>query len=124
MVASAVAAVVSGLVLTPLYGASGAASALIIANGLNLVLVYFSVRKLIVTVPIWPQLKVPLAALGSGALIFLGLARWNQFGALAAGTLWYLAVLIWKDGSSLLTFLQSHVRGARNGRVLETSDSA
>jgi O-antigen/teichoic acid export membrane protein len=124
MVASAVAAVVSGLVLTPLYGGRGAACALIIANALNLVLVYFSVRKLIVTVPLWPQLKVPLAALGSGALIFFALVRWNLFVALAAGSLWYLAVLAWKDGSSLLTYLQSHVRGSRNDRVLETSDSA
>jgi PST family polysaccharide transporter len=124
MIASAVAAVVSGLVLTPLYGGRGAACALLIANALNLVLVYFSVRKLIVTVPLWPQLKVPLAALGSGALIFFALVRWNLFVALAAGSLWYLAVLLWKDGSSLLTYLQSHVRGSRNGRVLETSDSA
>jgi O-antigen/teichoic acid export membrane protein len=124
MVASAAAAVVSGFVLTPLYGGSGAACALLIANALNLVLVYFSVRKLIVTVPLWPQMRVPLAALSSGALLYFALARWNEFVALAAGTLWYIGVLIWKDGSSLLTFLQSLVRGSGHGRALETSDSA
>jgi O-antigen/teichoic acid export membrane protein len=124
MVASAVAAVVSGLVLTPLFGGSGAACALIIANVLNLVLVYFSVRKLIVTVPLWPQIKVPLAALFSGALLFFALERWNLFVAFAAGTLWYFGVLAWKDGSSLITFLQSIVRGAGHSRALENTDSA
>jgi PST family polysaccharide transporter len=124
MVASAVAAVVSGLVLTPLYGGSGAACALLIANGLNLVLVYFSVRKLIVNVPIWPQLRVPLAALVGGAIVFFALQRWNLFGALAAGSLLYLAVFVWKDGSSLLTFLQSVARGAGHGRAVQNSDSA
>jgi O-antigen/teichoic acid export membrane protein len=122
MVASAVAAVVSGLILTPLYGGSGAACALLIANALNLILVYFSVRKLIVKVPLWPQIRVPLAALFSGAFLFFALERWNLFGALAAGSLWYLAVLAWKDGSSLLTFVQSVIRGAGHGRALENSD--
>lgn len=124
MVASAVAAVVSGLVLTPLFGGSGAACALIIANGLNLVLVYFSVRKLIVTVPLWPQIRVPAAALLSGALIFFAIERWNIFVALAAGTVWYLAVLAWKDGAGLINFVQSIARGAGHGRALENSDSA
>jgi O-antigen/teichoic acid export membrane protein len=124
MVASAAAAVISGLILTPLYGGRGAAYALIIANALNLVLVYFSVRKLVVNVPLWPQMRVPIAALGSGALIFVALVGWNRFAAVAAGSLWYLGVLAWKDGSSLITFLQSLVRGAGHGRALETSDSA
>ena len=122
MVASAAAAVVSGLILTPLYGGSGAACALLIANALNLILVYFSVRKLIVDVPIWPQMRVPLAALLSAALIFFALQRWNLFAALAAASLWYLAVLIWKDGPSLLAFLRSLVRNSGNGRALQSSD--
>jgi PST family polysaccharide transporter len=124
MVASAIAAIVSGLILTPLYGGRGAACALLIANALNLVLVYLSVRKLIVNVPIWPQLRVPLAALLSGALIFFALVRWNIFAALAAGSVWYLGVLAWKDGASLLAFLKSLVRNSGHGRALETSDSA
>jgi O-antigen/teichoic acid export membrane protein len=124
MVASAAAAVISGLVLTPLYGGRGAACALLIANALNLILVYFSVRKLIVNVPLWPQMRVPLAALASGALIYVALVGWNRFAALAAGSLWYLGVLAWKDGSSLLVFLQSLIRGAGHGRALESSDSA
>jgi PST family polysaccharide transporter len=124
MVTSAAAAVVSGLILTPHFGGSGAACALIIANALNLVLVYFSVSKLVVTVPLWPQIRVPLAALLTGALVFFAIQRWNMFAALAAGTLWYLGVLAWKDGSSLITFLQSIVRGAGHGRALENTDSA
>jgi O-antigen/teichoic acid export membrane protein len=124
MVASAAAAVVCGLVLTPLYGSRGAACALIFANALNLALVYISVRKLIVNVPLWPQLSAPLAALSVGALIYFSLVGWNRFAALAAGSLWYLGVLAWKDGSSLLTFLQSLVRGAGHRRALETSDPA
>jgi len=122
MVASAGAAVISGLVLTPLYGGRGAAYALIIANALNLVLVYFSVRKLIVNVPLWPQLSAPLAALLIGAIVYFALAGWNRFAAVAAGSLLYLGVLAWKDGSSLLTFLQSLARGAGHRRALETSD--
>jgi O-antigen/teichoic acid export membrane protein len=124
MVASAAAAVISGLILTPLYGGRGAAYALIIANALNLTLVYISVRKHVVKVPLWPQLTVPVAALGSGALIFFALVGWNRFAALAAGSVWYLGVLAWKDGSSLITFLQSLGRGAGHGRALESSDSA
>jgi PST family polysaccharide transporter len=123
MVASAVAAVVSGLVLTPNFGGRGAACALIIANLLNLVLVYFSVRKLVVTVPLWPQIRVPLAALVSGGVVFFLIERWNVFIALAAGTVWYLGVLAWKDGASLLTFVQSIARGAGHGRALENTDS-
>ena len=122
MIASAVTAVVAGLVLTPIYGGSGAACALIIANALNLVLVYFSVSKLIVTVPLWPQIRVPVAALLSGALIFFALMRWNLFGALAIASLWYLAILAWKDGSSLITFIQSLIRGSRHAHALESPD--
>jgi O-antigen/teichoic acid export membrane protein len=122
MVASAVAAVVSGLVLTPLYGGSGAACALLIANGLNLVLVYFSVRKHVVRVPLWPQIRVPLAALASGALIFFAIRPRNLFLGFAVASLWYLGVLAWKDGSALLTFLQSLFRRAGHGRPQENSD--
>ena len=122
MVASAVIAIVSGLILTPIYGGSGAACALLIANAFNLVLVYFSVRKLIVEVPIWPQIRVPVAALLSGALIFFAIMRWNLFGALAAASLWYLGILAWNDGSSLLTFIQSLIHGSRHAHALETSE--
>jgi fatty acid desaturase len=62
--------------------------------------------------------------LSVGALIYFSLVGWNRFAALAAGSLWYLGVLAWKDGSSLLTFLQSLVRGAGHRRALETSDPA
>jgi O-antigen/teichoic acid export membrane protein len=123
MVASAVAAIVSGLVLTPLYGGRGAAWALIIANLSNLILVYFSVRKLIVRVPIWPQIRVPVAALCGGAVVFFALQSWNIFAALAAGSLLYLGVLLWNDGASLLTFTQSMMRNRTAHHVLEQSDS-
>jgi len=63
MIASAVAAVRERVSSSRRSTEAGAACALLIANALNLVLVYFSVRKLNRHRPLWPQLKVPLPPL-------------------------------------------------------------
>ncbi len=68
--ASAVLAIALGLVLMRPFGASGAAWALVGANALNLMLVYDSVRRNVICIPVLQHLAVPLAALLAAVLIF------------------------------------------------------
>jgi O-antigen/teichoic acid export membrane protein len=102
---SALAAVVLGFALVPFYGGIGAAWALLLANILNFVLVYFAVRKVIVEVPIGRQLGAPLAVLAVSALgYFLLLIKWNVWIALTGGAAIYLTGLAVLDGPRLLAF--------------------
>jgi len=103
-------AVVLAFALIPFYKGLGAAWALLIANFVNLVLVYFAVRKLVVEVPVHRPLYAPLAALGLASLVFMAVVRWNLHAAVLAAAAVYVGVFLKSDGPKLILFLQSVVR--------------
>jgi O-antigen/teichoic acid export membrane protein len=106
---SAAIAVVLGFALIPSFQGRGAAWALIIANLVNFALVYFSVRQLVVEVPVWRELARPLTALAASAGAFLLLEKWNIWIALTGGSAVYGAVLAWSDGADLVAFVRTIV---------------
>jgi O-antigen/teichoic acid export membrane protein len=114
---SAAAAVLLGLALEPSYGGPGAACALLIATCLNFALVYVTVRRLVVSVPVGRQLAAPLAALAVSAAFYGALARWNIPMALAGGSAAYVAGLTWSDGPQLAAFLRTVVSKPAGGAV-------
>ncbi len=107
---SGAAAVLLGFALVPLYGGSGAAWALLMANVINFVLVYFTVRRLVTEVSVTGHLVMPLCALGVAAGLYASLASWNVWPAVSAGCAVYIAILLWADGSRLASFLQAIIR--------------
>ena len=107
---SAVTAVLLGCLLVPLYGGVGAAWALLAANVINFVLVYFAVRRLVARVSVRRQLAGPLAAFGFSSVAYFSLVGWNPWMALAAALALYIGCLIWTDGRDLTAFLLSMVR--------------
>jgi O-antigen/teichoic acid export membrane protein len=107
---SAGAAVLLGFALAPRYQGSGAAWALVIANLLNFVLVYYSVRQLVVEVPFLGELAKPLATLAVSAAAFLLLLKWGLWVALAGGSAIYAAGMVWSDGREVALFLLTIVR--------------
>lgn len=106
-VISAGVAVILAFALIPRYQGRGAAWALIIANFVNFVLVYSSVRQLVVEVPVCRKLARPLSALAVSTVVFLLLEKWNLWIALAGGSAVYAAVLAWSDGSQLVAFVRT-----------------
>jgi hypothetical protein len=82
----------------------------LIALLLNLALVYISVRRLVVEVPVHRQLAAPLTALAVSVILYLVLARWNVGVALAASAAVYMAGLVRSDGPRLGSFLLTIVR--------------
>lgn len=111
-VISAIAAVLLGLILVPLYGGIGAAWALLIANFFNLLLVHGAARKLVADIPVIRHLALPAAALVGSALAYLVLARWNVSLALTAAVSIYLTVLLTSDGRRLASFVRTIGRPA------------
>ncbi|HEY1753827.1 MAG TPA: flippase [Bryobacteraceae bacterium] len=109
-VASAAASVTLGLALVPKYGGEGAAWALLAANVANLAMVYFSVRALIVEVPIHRQIFLPLGALAVSILVYLVVLPRNEWAALAAACLVYLGCFAWADGRRLAGFAVTIIR--------------
>ena len=103
-------AVLVGFALIPFYGGPGAAYALLTAMVSNFVLVYVAVRRLVVEVPVHRQLAAPLAALAASMIIYLALAEWNVWAALASGSALYVAGLVESDGPRLASFLRTIVR--------------
>jgi O-antigen/teichoic acid export membrane protein len=103
-VLSAMTSVALGLALVPRYGGEGAAWALLAANVANLVMVYFSVRSLVVDVPIHRQLFLPLCALAISTLVYGALAPWSEWTALAGACLVYACSFGWADGRRLAEF--------------------
>jgi PST family polysaccharide transporter len=103
---SAVVAVILGITLVPLFDGRGAAFALLIANTVNLVLVYFSVRKRVMEVPVHRQFLNPAASLAIAAATYFTLLQWNAWVALTAGALAYIAGFLWSDGRRLASFVR------------------
>jgi peptidoglycan biosynthesis protein MviN/MurJ (putative lipid II flippase) len=109
--------VLLGFALEPSYGGPGAACALLIATCLNFALVYVTVRRLVVSVPVGRQLAAPLAALAVSAAFYGALARWNIPMALAGASAAYVAGLTWSDGPQLAAFLRTVVSKPAGGAV-------
>lgn len=107
---SAVAAVILGFVLVPLYGGSGAAWSLVIANAINLLLVYYSVRHLVIEVPVRTQLATPMYTLAASMLAYTALLQWNALIALAGGSLVYIIGFAGTDGRRFPSFVRMIVR--------------
>jgi O-antigen/teichoic acid export membrane protein len=107
---AAAAAVLLSLILVPIYGGVGAAWALLMANLIYFGLTYFSVKQLIVRVPVGPQLVSPLLALAMAGACYLALHTWNYWLALAVAILIYGLALVYADGRQLMAFIQVMVR--------------
>ncbi|HEY7336564.1 MAG TPA: flippase [Bryobacteraceae bacterium] len=114
---SAASAVILGLILVPRYDGPGAAWALLIANAFNFALVYFSVKRLVVEVPVLPQLTRPLIALAAATTIFLLLFRINYWIALALACAAYLASFLWVDGRRIAIMLRAAAQGAFRAQI-------
>jgi len=107
---SAVAAVLLGFLLVPMYGGVGAAWALLIANFINFVLVYLAVRWLVAEVPVHRQLAAPLAAFLLSFAVYRALLGWNPWAAMAAAAALYVTVLIRTGNGELALFALSILR--------------
>ena len=108
---AAAVAVVLAFALIPLFKGTGAAWALLIANIVNFVLVYFAVRKLVVEVPVHRQLLGPFSALALAGASWLVVARWNPTAAVLTAAAVYIGVFIKTDGPTLVLFIRSFARG-------------
>jgi O-antigen/teichoic acid export membrane protein len=108
--ASAIAAVALSFALVPLYKSQGAAYALLIANIINLALVYVSVRQLVVRVSVGRHLVAPASALAMAAVLYLALTEWNFWAALMIGIGMYALGLIRADGRRLFAFALTVIR--------------
>jgi hypothetical protein len=78
-------------------GGPGAAWALLIANGINLVLVYFSVQQVVVAVSIYRQITTLLIMLAVAAAFYLAFAQRSVWGALAGASAVYAMGLFYSD---------------------------
>jgi O-antigen/teichoic acid export membrane protein len=107
---SAAVAVVLGFTLVPVYGGAGAAWALVIANGVNLLLVYYSVRELIVEVPLRSQITMPLFTLAASMLAYVALLQWSPLFALTGASLVYVIGFAGTDGRRLTAFIRMIAR--------------
>jgi O-antigen/teichoic acid export membrane protein len=90
--AAALVATGVGLLLIPAYGAVGAASALLVANAVNLGLACYCVQRRVVRILFHAQIALPLAALTLAAGVFVLLMRLNTWSAASAAALVYLAI--------------------------------
>jgi len=82
----------------------------LIANTINLALVYLSVEPLVLKQNL-PQLAAPLAALAGAAGLFFALFRINYWIAPAAGSTAYGASFLWVYGRRLASILRSAAKG-------------
>ena len=107
--ASAGVAVLAGLALVPMFGATGAASALLLANLTTFILVYRSVRRHVVKVPLAGYLGSPAAGLSVGIAVYVALSHTGVWISGAAASVAYLAVLGVLDGRRLMPAIRTVV---------------
>jgi len=105
-VASAAIAVFLGCGLVPLFGATGASWALLIANLANFVMVYYAVQRHVQTIPFHPQLLHPLLATAAAGILFHMLSPMNVWAAVSAASLLYGSILAASQGRNFVSFLQ------------------
>jgi O-antigen/teichoic acid export membrane protein len=107
-VASALLAIAGGLALVPLYGDTGAAWALLLANVLQFALAYYYVRKYITRISFLRHLWEPLFALSVSFVLFFSLKPWLHpwvVGILAGCV--YGALMLWFNGREALSVLRT-----------------
>jgi O-antigen/teichoic acid export membrane protein len=107
---SALAAVILGFLLVPIYGGVGAAWALLSANIINFLLVFFAVRKRVADVSVHRQLAIPALAFGLSLILYLNLASFNPWVALAAAIALYAGFLACTDGHIVCSFVLPIIR--------------
>jgi O-antigen/teichoic acid export membrane protein len=100
---SAATAVVLGVSLVPFFGATGAAWALLLANILNLILVFESVRRCIVAIPFRKQLIEAVGALTVAMGVFFVFVWVNVWVAAALSCAAYAGTLALSHGPHALT---------------------
>jgi O-antigen/teichoic acid export membrane protein len=110
---SAAAAVVLGVSLVPLFGAIGAAWALLLANVLNLVLVFESVRRRVMAIPFHEQLTEAIGAMVVAMGVFFVFVWVNVWLAAALSFLTYTAALVLSQGPRALTLYKLVVKRAQ-----------
>jgi len=111
---SAVAAVVLGVSLVPLFGATGAAWALLLANVLNLGLVFESVRRRVVAIPFREQLTEAVGAMTVALGVFFVFVWVNVWVAAALSVATYTGALVLSHGRPAVTLYKLVVkRGQR-----------
>jgi O-antigen/teichoic acid export membrane protein len=109
---SAATAVVLGVSLVPLFGATGAAWALLLANILNLVLVFESVRRRIMPIPFLKQLTEAMGALTVAMGVFFVFVWVNVWVAAALSSAAYAGALALSQGPRALTLYKLVVKRA------------
>jgi O-antigen/teichoic acid export membrane protein len=112
---SAAATVIFGFALVPVFRGPGAAWTILISTAINFVLVYISVRRLVIEIPVHRQLAMPLLALVISTIFYLALAKWNVWIALLGAFALYVACLARSDGPQLAEFLRTIVRKPASG---------
>ena len=117
--ASAGLAVAAGFAFVPLFGATGAAWALLVANVVNFALVYDSVRRKVAVIHFHHHLYEPLAAMAGAAVIFVLFERAGVWAASVIAGAAYLAVLTRAQGGEALALLRGVL--ARHGDPVEES---
>jgi len=102
-VTSAVMAILMGVALVPVFGATGAAVALLLANIANLGLTYLSVKKSIVHVPFLRRISWPLVGtLAAFAVLLVTHNVWIAAGVSVAQYLVYLISFYGRDALQAL----------------------
>lgn len=92
--ASAASAVLLGLTLVPVYSEIGAAWALLLANVLNFVLVYWSVRQLVAKIHFHVQLFEAAGTTAVAATVFYSLSGLNVWIAAAISGAVYAVIMV------------------------------
>jgi len=95
---SAVMSVLLGLVLVPLWGATGAALALLGANLLHFAAAYYAVKVSVTRLPVRIYFGPPLAAMLLSTGIFYLLKSWTVWMASAAALTFYLVLMAVSQG--------------------------
>ena len=109
---SAALAVVLCFALIPIWGALGAAFALVAANLVNFGLAYYFVRREVLRIPFHRQLSGPAIAFASSAVVFAALVRFNPWLAVTAAAGLYIALLFLYEGAGVLSLMRSLVAGS------------
>jgi O-antigen/teichoic acid export membrane protein len=119
---AAAAAVLLGLTLTPILGATGAALALLFANVLNFALVYRSVRKHVVRIRIRRQIPYPAMAMILSAVTFYRLNGYlNVWLTYAISVTVFAAVMVVLQRRQLITLFRMIAAKRQGDRAVKES---
>ncbi len=115
---AAVLAVVLAFALVPPFGTVGAASALLIANIVNLLLQYGIVSRRVAVVPFHSALQWPVVGMVVAAALFAATSNWNIWMRAGAAGLGYATVLAICEGREALAFVRAMARRPEPEKVM------